>query len=166
MMKRGVGFCHNTPCDDFAKGIFLLNHEGDLFRCPRCFTSGIIEEERGHWTGDSNIFREVRVEFDFDPLKKKYLQIAIVQDNSLPAHFNIYTLHSPLIKTEQRALKVAEVLLGNLNRYRCVPGEIPSALESVLSFDEPISVFSAKLEQLARVWEKSGLAKTGVDNAV
>ena len=34
-MKRGVGYCENTDCEDYAKGVFLLNH-GDTFYCPRC----------------------------------------------------------------------------------------------------------------------------------
>ena len=34
-MKRGVGYCENTECEDYAKGVFLLNH-GDTFYCPRC----------------------------------------------------------------------------------------------------------------------------------
>ena len=48
-MKRGVGYCENTDCEDYAKGVFLLNH-GDTFYCPRCRQLGKVEKERGFYT--------------------------------------------------------------------------------------------------------------------
>ena len=42
-MKRGVGYCENTECEDYAKGVFLLNH-GDTFYCPRCRQLGKVEK--------------------------------------------------------------------------------------------------------------------------
>jgi len=116
-MKRGVGYCENTDCEDYAKGVFLLNH-GDTFYCPRCRQLGKVEKERGFYTGNSDIFKEVRVEYNFDPINGVYREIAIVRDESLWGRNNVYTLQSPLIKTEKRALKVAEAILANLNRYR------------------------------------------------
>jgi len=56
-MKRGVGYCENTDCEDYAKGVFLLNH-GDTFYCPRCRQLGKVEKERGFYTGNSDIFKE------------------------------------------------------------------------------------------------------------
>ena len=47
-MKRGVGYCENTDCEDYAKGVFLLNH-GDTFYCPRCRQLGKVEKERGFY---------------------------------------------------------------------------------------------------------------------
>jgi len=126
-MKRGVGYCENTDCEDYAKGVFdcedyakgvfLLNH-GDTFYCPRCRQLGKVEKERGFYTGNTDIFKEVRVEYNFDPINSLYREIAIVRDESLWGRNNVYTLQSPLIKTEKRALKVAEAILANLNRYR------------------------------------------------
>ncbi len=116
-MKRGVGYCENTDCEDYAKGVFLLNH-GDTFYCPRCRQLGKVEKERGFYTGNSDVFKEVRVEYNFDPINGVYREIAIVRDESLWGRNNVYTLQSPLIKTEKRALKVAEAILANLNRYR------------------------------------------------
>ena len=116
-MKRGVGYCENTDCEDYAKGVFLLNH-GDTFYCPRCRQLGKVEKERGFYTGNTDIFKEVRVEYNFDPINSVYREIAIVRDESLWGRNNVYTLQSPLIKTEKRALKVAEAILANLNRYR------------------------------------------------
>ena len=45
-MKRGVGYCENTDCEDYAKGVFLLNH-GDTFYCPRCRQLGKEVREIG-----------------------------------------------------------------------------------------------------------------------
>jgi ribosomal protein S27AE len=157
-MKRGVGYCENTECEDYAKGVFLLNH-GDTFYCPRCRQLGKVEKERGFYTGNSDIFKEVRVEYNFDPIHGIYREIAIVRDESLWGRNNVYTLQSPLIKTEKRALKVAEAILANLNRYRgLVSGDdIPRTTEIILSFDEPFDEFSRRLTQLSKEWEASGL---------
>ena len=79
-MKRGVGYCENTECEDYAKGVFLLNH-GDTFYCPRCRQLGKVEKERGiieqeikgyddnpDWVGYrgllGNLFREHPVRLD------------------------------------------------------------------------------------------------------
>jgi len=72
---------------------------------------------------------------------------------------NVYTLQSPLIKTEKRALKVAEAILANLNRYRGLLNgdDIPRTTEIILSFDDPFEEFSRKLQQLSKEWEASGL---------
>ena len=157
-MKRGVGYCENTDCEDYAKGIFLLNH-GNTFYCPRCRDLGFVEVERGSYSGNSDIFKEVRVEFNFDPLRKIYMETAIVIDDSLPGPHNVYTLQSALIKTDQRALKVAEAVLGNLNRYRgLLQGEeIPRTSEVILSLDQDMESFSGKLAQLSEMWEESHL---------
>jgi ribosomal protein S27AE len=157
-MKRGVGYCENTDCEDYAKGVFLLNH-GDTFYCPRCRQLGKVEKERGFYTGNTDIFKEVRVEYNFDPINSVYREIAIVRDESLWGRNNVYTLQSPLIKTEKRALKVAEAILANLNRYRGLLNgdDIPRTTEIILSFDDSFEEFSRKLTQLSKEWEASGL---------
>jgi ribosomal protein S27AE len=157
-MKRGVGYCENTDCEDYAKGVFLLNHS-DTFYCPRCRQLGKVERERGRYEGNSDVFKEVRVEYNFDPINNVYREIAIVRDESLWGRNNVYTLHSPLIKTEKRALKVAEAILGSLNRYRGLlhPDDIPRTTEFILSFDDPREEFARKLRDLSKQWEQSGL---------
>ena len=157
-MKRGVGYCENTDCEDYAKGVFLLNH-GDTFYCPRCRQLGKVEKERGFYTGNSDVFKEVRVEYNFDPINGVYREIGIVRDESLWGRNNVYTLQSPLIKTEKRALKVAEAILANLNRYRGMLSgdDIPRTTEIILSFDDDFPEFSKKLTQLSKEWEASGL---------
>ncbi len=157
-MKRGVGYCESASCEDYSKGVFLLNHD-DTFYCPRCRHAGKVEQERGFYTGSANIFKEVRVEYNYDSIHNVYRETAIVRDESLLGRGNIYTLQSPLIKTEKRALKVAESILANLNRYRGITkgDEIPRTTEIVLSFDEPRDVFKAKLLDLSQEWAASGL---------
>ena len=159
-MKRGVGFCMQTECDDYAKGVFLLNH-GDTFYCPRCRVEGRVEQEKGFYTGNSDTFKEVRIEFNFDPINAQYREIGIVRDESLWGTCNIYTMQSPLVKTEQRALKIAEAILANLNRYRGLleDGEIPRTIEHMLSFDDSAEEFSRKLGILAKEWEASDLSQ-------
>ena len=61
-MKRGVGYCENTDCEDYAKGVFLLNH-GDTFYCPRCRQLGKVEKERGFYTGNTDIFNWTGIRF-------------------------------------------------------------------------------------------------------
>ncbi len=161
VMERGVGYCVNTDCEDFSKGVFLLNH-GDTFCCPRCRVSGHVEKERGCHTGDADAFKEVRVEFNFEPIQKKYREIAIVRDESLWGRNNVYTLYSALIKTEQRALKVAEAILANLNRYpHLFNGEgVPRTTEVLLSWDEPLEDFTQKLHQISKAWAQDGDPET------
>ena len=113
--RRGVGYCQDPECDEYSRGVFLLNHEGG-FDCPVCGRTGHVEREQGWKTGDAKLFKEVRVEYAFDAEGRTYREVAIVQDVSLWGRNNIYTLRSPLIRTEKRALKVAEAILANLNR--------------------------------------------------
>ena len=157
-LKRSVGYCENTDCEDYAKGVFLLNH-GDTFYCPRCRQLGKVEKERGFFNGVVDIFKEVRVEFDFHSITNTYRGIAVVRDESLWGRKNIYTLKSPLIKTPKRAIKVAEGILSNLTSYiGCIkPGDIPRTKEHVLSFDDSLDVFLHKLHMLSNKWESSHL---------
>jgi hypothetical protein len=85
-----------------------------------------------------------------------------VRDESLWGRNNVYTLQSPLIKTEKRALKVAEAILANLNRYRGLLNgdEIPRTTEIILSFDDPFEEFQRKVRQLGKELEQSGLRDT------
>ena len=157
-IKRGVGYCENTGCEDYAKGVFLLNHN-QPFHCPRCRQLCKVEKERGFHAGNTGVFKEVRVEYNFDPISNVYREIAIVRDESLWGRNNVYTMQSPLIKTEKRALKVAEALLANLNRYQgpLTGDEIPRTTEIVLSFDDSFEEFKSKVDQLGRELEQSGL---------
>jgi ribosomal protein S27AE len=174
MMRRGVGYCMNTGsrvegvdvgdngCEEYAKGVFLLNH-GDSFYCPRCRHLGMVVKETGtaeHGSGNAP-FKEVRCEFNYDPCTAKFREIAIVRDEAIWGTGSKYTLLSPLIKTEKRALKVAEAILANLQRFAdLVTGEdIPRSTEVVLSLDDDLEVFTRKMKDLGKAWQDSSLAK-------
>jgi ribosomal protein S27AE len=160
-MKRGVGYCENTDCEDYAKGVFLLNH-GDTFYCPRCRQLGKVEKERGFYTGNTDIFKEVRVEYNFDPINSLYREIAIVRDESLWGRNNVYTLQSPLIKTEKRALKVAEAILANLNRYRGLLNgdDIPRTTEIILSTQQRVGSQRASRRSALRAHPRTPTASS------
>jgi hypothetical protein len=159
-MKRAVGYCEKVDCEDYAKGVFLLNH-GETFYCPRCRNVGAVVAERGiSNVKDGVTFKEVRVEFNYDPINNRFKEIGIVRDESIWGSGGIYTLLSPLIKTEKRALKVAEAILANLQRYSDILDDgIPRTMETIISFDEDIDAFTAKMKRLGEEWENSSLAQ-------
>ncbi len=167
-MKRSVGYCLNESssedegCEEYAKGVFLLNH-GDKFTCSRCRKRGKVVRESGHTERIYDApFKEVRVEFNYDPIAAKFQDIAIVRDESIWGRSNKYLLKSPLIKTERRALKVAEAILGNLQRWDDLfDGEgIPNTREFVISWDDSLPEFTRKLAIVANEWEKSTLVRS------
>jgi hypothetical protein len=158
-----VGSSEEPGCEDYAKGVFLLNH-GDKFYCPRCRHLGTVVKETGHvdrGDRDDAPFKEVRVEFNYDPTTKRFLEIAIVRDEAIWGTGSKYTLLSPLIKTEKRALKVAESVLANLQRYAELSSEdeIPRSTEVIISLDDDAPVFSRKMKALGKSWEESSLAQ-------
>ena len=157
-MKRAVGYCTNSGCEDFAQGVFVLNPPSSFF-CARCRGVGQLVRERGWREGSSpdDSFKEVRIKFDYTPIGSEFRQTAVVRDNSLSGEHLIYTLQSPLVKTETRALKMAESILANLNccRDRLDLTEIPGTSERVLSFDDPFEEFSRKLGLLSKDWEEA-----------
>lgn len=149
-MKRGCGYCRNTECDNFVKSTFLINH-GDVFYCPQCRQLGQVEQEKGFYRGEADNFKEVRVEFSYEPLTNTYRQTAIVRDDAIIGPANVYTLQSPLIQQERRALKVAEAILANLNRFNGLNrDEIPSTAEMILNLDLDRETFSKRLEELGQ----------------
>ncbi len=161
-MKRGTGYCKNERCRDYLCAIFLVNHS-DIFNCPRCLQEGLAEGERGFvigGPGQPDIFREVRVEFDFDPDNQGYRQIAVVCDESLWGRCNTYVLQTPTANTETRALKMAEAILANLNRYRGLLNgdDIPRTTEIILSFDANREDFSLQLSRLEQEWSTGAQA--------
>lgn len=138
-MMRAVGYCDNSSCEDFHKGVFLLNH-GDQFFCPRCRQLGWVEKEKrayrdldGVEAGEA-MYREARVVFDFRPNERKYEYTAVVSIPELE-HGAVFEITSPLIKTEKRALKVAEYALCTANSGRIDSQGISTELR--IDFDSP-----------------------------
>ncbi len=116
-ITRGAGYCVNKECFDFGRRTFIVG-PGDGFSCPFCEQDGKVMKERGFYSGKSDIYNEVRVEYGFDVERSCYREIARVRDESVLGRHNVYTLQSPLIDSEEKALRVAEVILSNLNRYQ------------------------------------------------
>ena len=153
-MKRGAGYCRNQECEEFERAVFLVSWVAP-FDCPRCGERSVLEEERGFYTGWYNPVREVRVEYDFDVFNCTYRRVAIVRDEGLADRHRVYTLKSPLIQGQKRALRIAEAILANLRRYPewFQDDEVPCMGEGILSWDEPFGVFQKKLQSLAEAWE-------------
>lgn len=151
IVSRAVGYCYNEECSEKHKGIFILNPSVKFF-CSICRSQGEIVKEFVEVSNeDDPIFTEVRVNFDYDPIERRYKGTAIVRDEGedLWGRTNVYTLNSPLIKTDKRALKVAETTLSNLDYYNL--DEIKSggwSTEYVLDLNAQDGNFKSKLKDL------------------
>jgi len=158
--RRAIGYCENTDCEDYSKGVFLINH-GTTFYCPKCRDTGKVVAEQGFIDGrQESPFKEVRVEFNFDPISHRFREIGIVRDDNVPDTGRTYTLLTPLIKTENRALKVAEAILSNLQcNVEVEDGELPRTTEIIVSFDDELDVFFSKMKKLGEAWENSDLSE-------
>ena len=113
--RRGVGCCMNDRCERYGE----LHSYADLpssFDCATCFMPGMIERERGICRKDATVFDEVRVEYDFDPIRGIYQRRASVRDKRLLGRRDVYRLQSPVIRTRAQALRAARVVLRSLNR--------------------------------------------------
>jgi acyl carrier protein phosphodiesterase len=154
-IKRGVGYCTNEDCDEQFKGTFLMNHNSDKFYCPSCRKNGQLQAEFGASCNEHPRYDEVRVEYEYDAREERYKAVAIVRDEGMwGGHWNKYTLRSPLIRTEKRALKVAEAILSNLNqRIGYVDDNgIPRTEEMVISWDS--ESYSHDLQRMAERIER------------
>ena len=124
MIKRSVGYCTNVECDEVFKGVFLMNHSSNVYYCGACRARGFVKDEIHSALNNSTVYGKVVVEYNFDIVESRYRDMAAVIDESIPQkddRFNVYYLHSPLIKTEKRAIKVAEALLSFLFMNAFVP---------------------------------------------
>jgi ribosomal protein S27AE len=148
-MHRAVGYCLNEDCSEYTKGVFLLNH-GDSFNCPRCSMRAWVEPERAKLKNGSQVFREVRIEYNFCPIELKYREVAIVtkDDVEVPEDANVLTVYSPLIKTDKRALRVAETYLGHLEYNDIEDGKLPWARETLIDLDKPRDTVRKELEEM------------------
>lgn len=153
-MIRAVGFCKSEECEEAHKGVFLINHGREFF-CPNCKSRGQIVQEEGYIKGTSNKFREVRIEFKYDSKEERYRGLAIVKDSVLGEEHSVYYFKSALISVSARALKVAEVMISNLN----LNGRASLAKDQIVSLQTPMidmSVskedFCKRLNELSESW--------------
>lgn len=160
MMKKAVGYCFNPFCEDKHRGVFILGPHQRFF-CPSCRTEGQLEQEEGRAIGHYAHFGRVEVNFNFDPVKNRYRSVAIVRDESVWGKQNYYTLNSPLIRTEKRALSVAEHLLANLQQYTggWDSTEIPNTNGRTINLTLSKEEFSRELSELAKSWEGLSLTR-------
>lgn len=170
VMTRGVGFCKTEGCEKFNQGVFIYSHDlkpGHF--CNTCKCSGYVvkEEYSVKMTGDMT-FWQVRVEFEYRPslvantTAGKYHGLAVVSDTSMSQDHNIYTLKSPLIATEKRALTVATTTLGGLlqNPVRMLEANLGAKpQESIIDFDKPLGEVRAQLWELEEQLRNSRLTK-------
>jgi hypothetical protein len=154
-VRHGIGYCENVGCEGSDR--VILPSEAEFFLCETCGHSGKMEMERGFVTGKTGIIGEVRVEYGFDPRRGRYRATAIARDESLPSGLDVYTRCSPLTRSEEEALSLAEALLLKMNSFRHPSDrmEIPSAASFVLSFDDDIALFRQSLQLLRAKWEEA-----------
>jgi hypothetical protein len=148
-MTRAVGYCENVHCKEYLKGIFLLNHGND-YNCHFCMESGFIEREEVTQEGDFKLFRTVKLNFDYDASSKRYRQLALVTDECTPCHYSTLVIKSPLVKTERRALKLAEMYLGRL----AITEETIDNLHQVYETQFDLSWNREKFSYELNKWEK------------
>lgn len=143
---RGVGYCENTECIDFHKGVFLLNFSTQFY-CPVCRSAGQLVPEQRDAVDDisASLYTTTIVNFDYTPADKRYRSQAIIKMEHC-REGKAYTYSSPLIKTQARALKMAESLLAALNNGTSSADLLLG--ETVLSFDQSATEFKVVLKKL------------------
>lgn len=113
--RKGAGFCLWKACSSYAQPFFLIDAP-DVFECPVCLRPGLVECERATREGPDPLFSEVRIDFDFDPLRRVYRKRALTIDGRLLGRQSSFTLQTPMIQTRERAVRVGRTILRNLNR--------------------------------------------------
>lgn len=140
---RCVGYCRNVKCHDYAKGVFLFGPNTKYY-CHVCRLVGHVEHERGELTG-AGVVNEVRVNYCYDDAYQLYREMLVARDDGLPRGAT-YTMWTPLIRTEKRAAKLAEIMFVALGE-----GDVDAPLhEHLLSFDDDRETFKRKLAAVAQ----------------
>jgi len=151
--ERGVGYCENVSCAGYLKGTFLFMHEGVTFTCSACSTpSTHLVAERGIPDREGLVpFSTVRVEYCYEPSKKRFEEIIILSDESFREPGGTYTVLNPLCRTPKRAAKIAEAMLTVINQGALSDADLidtPRTFEKTISFDKPIDELRKDLKVL------------------
>lgn len=154
-VKRGVAWCANEDCAELYKLRFMLNIDEQI-GCGVCFQSYRTVRETAEVCG-LKPFREVRIEYNFDPSSELFRDVAILRNEDAPRGAGYYTLRSPLLKTEKRAFMRAEAILSELQTRQPESGELVEGRELTLSFDDSLELLRAKLA----TWEEGRRALEG-----
>lgn len=161
-VTRALGVCSQEECDDFNRGVLLLN-QGNEYWCPKCRFRGWIEEERRYDLAPVDaidpIYKTVKIHFNFNPAERRYQSIAVVSVPEL-AYGWTYEWYQPLVKTEKRALLLGESTLCALNSGDR-SGEMK---ELVLRFDEgDFTEQARRLEEIIEDRDRRVYAKRDTD---
>ena len=159
-MSRGVGYCENIACDKYGTGVFVMNQ--DTFHCQKCRHKGLLEKERYEYANDFPVIREVRVEFDYDPLARRYRLIAVVCDDELGGHCNVLTVFSPLCETNKRGLKLAELYFAYISLNGVGVKNLDST-QNIVDLDAPREVVLRQCQEIGKKWaDAATVRKTGL----
>lgn len=166
-MERGVAYCVNTDCLNFAQAAFWLVPAGrkDLPACPDCFKSRKVVLESTIPQPAARAYCRVEVHFDFQVvstpgcLDEGFRQIATVCDASMNPALGTFVFKSPTIRTEKRAIHIATCLLANLQTRRAeVESGVVKPFEMrVMNLDSSAEDFSQQLEEIFAEVEGSSL---------
>ena len=146
---RGVGYCMNVECEGYLR-LSLLMYKENIFFCSKCKEKGFSHLDYFETSNNLEVYREVRVNYTFDPIQNRYKTLAIVRDERLPEHLNVFTLYTAQVSTEKRALKIAEQLLSNLLLVND-PADVIFYCEDTIYIDDP--AFKQKLDKLSSNWK-------------
>ena len=155
-MARGVAYCENKECDLIFKPIIMINIPWEGFFCCECKEEGRITAEKFSVTGKGEEFKEVRLEFLYDVQSGAYKGLAIIKDEEAAGN-KTYNYSSPLIMSERRGMKIAEVMLGVLRttpESKLDPRDLLGQGMSQLDIGDPWPVYLRKLEELEKKWSK------------
>jgi hypothetical protein len=139
VVKRGVFYCDEELCPAYCKGTFVIAPAPADHYCTACHCRGQLMLEQTTSDGSERPARRVTVEYNYAPKLKRYREAAIVTDEGLDRGAE-WIIRSPLIKTEKRALLVAERALANLAAFR-----EPMRHQIVLDMDKPLGEWKAEL---------------------
>ncbi len=154
-IDRGVAWCDNVNCPELWRLRFALRVD-EQNDCPGCMGPLQKQREQAEHKGGKP-FREVRIEYNFDPDLCVYRDVAIIRNDAAPYGGGWYILRSPLLKTEKRAFARGEAILSELQTRQPEPGELVEGRELTLSFDDSLDLLRAKLA----TWEEGRRAIEG-----
>ncbi len=133
-LLRGVSYCSTEECREWKAPRFHLSAVFDPdkpYYCHCCRTPCEMVVDSFDYTG-GHPFRQVRVEFDYDSLEHRYRAVAIVTNHACEG-IGVHTFRTAMIKTEKRALEIAECRLSNLSF-----GADADRCFALVNFDHPL----------------------------
>ncbi len=113
-LARAVMLCTTPECREWKQGRFMLASQFlEVERyCACCGGPVDFVPDTFDYTGGQP-YRQVRVEYDYDCIEHRYRAIAIVTNEDSEG-IGVHTYRTAVVKTEKRALQIAESRLSNL----------------------------------------------------